>query len=309
MKGLLKTALNTLPQRWRWALYYRRAGYPSVASLSRLPAKRDLQHLYMLQSICPVRHPLAYDESSLLNRAHLNWCDVLVAIRPRRPEGCNLLEIGCGEGAFVQKALDCGANAYGVDIAGPRLERASSALRRRLRIGDAADLPFADDSYDVVVSLAAIEHYMDVAAFFSEVRRVLKPHGILYVSSGGLWNSPWGAHLYNHLFVPWAHLIYDYTVICDWYANAGGVAAIYPPEQVPASRRDLPYGGMNQVALAQYKEMIGSSGLTVIKERWKATALGTFLGAFPDVVRKYGFDELVTESCELVFVKSKLNLA
>jgi SAM-dependent methyltransferase len=48
--------------------------------------------------------------------------------------------------------------------------------------GDAAALPFLDDSFDVVVTRFAIHHFEDPAVQVAEMRRVLRPHGYLAVA-------------------------------------------------------------------------------------------------------------------------------
>ncbi|MGE0336902.1 MAG: methyltransferase domain-containing protein [Gammaproteobacteria bacterium] len=47
-------------------------------------------------------------------------------------------------------------------------------------VGDAAAIPFADDTFDAVYSLAVLEHVSDPVRVVSEMRRVLKPGGWLY---------------------------------------------------------------------------------------------------------------------------------
>jgi len=48
-------------------------------------------------------------------------------------------------------------------------------------VGDAHDLPFADQSVDVIISNAVLEHVRDAEAAIGEIRRVLKPGGFVYI--------------------------------------------------------------------------------------------------------------------------------
>lgn len=99
--------------------------------------------------------------------------------------GCRgraVLEIGVGLGADHQRFAESGAALTGLDIT----ERAIAHTRRRfelaglrsdLRVGDAEQLPFADESFDVVYSWGVLHHTPDTGKAIDEVRRVLRPGG------------------------------------------------------------------------------------------------------------------------------------
>ncbi|MCX7790861.1 MAG: class I SAM-dependent methyltransferase [Chloroflexaceae bacterium] len=59
--------------------------------------------------------------------------------------------------------------------------------------GDVSRLPFADASFDLAVSSAAFEHFLDVPAVLAETRRVLRPGGVLWVGIH-LFTCPSGGH-------------------------------------------------------------------------------------------------------------------
>ncbi len=63
----------------------------------------------------------------------------------------------------------------------------------RLICGDVARLPFAAESFDLITSVAAFEHFLDVPAVVSEVARVLKPGGLIYARIH-LFACPSGGH-------------------------------------------------------------------------------------------------------------------
>lgn len=96
--------------------------------------------------------------------------------------GLKVLEIGVGLGADHQKYADAGAVLYGIDLT----ERAVEHTRRRLSIfglhselsvGDAENLSFPDEFFDVVYSWGCLHHSSDTQKAISEVARVLKPSG------------------------------------------------------------------------------------------------------------------------------------
>jgi len=63
----------------------------------------------------------------------------------------------------------------------------------RLICGDVGRLPFPAGSFDLVTSVAAFEHFLDVPAVVSEVARVLKPGGLIYARIH-LFSCPSGGH-------------------------------------------------------------------------------------------------------------------
>ena len=96
--------------------------------------------------------------------------------------GLNVLEIGVGMGADYIEWLKAGAQATGIDFSSASIDRA----RRRcelagyspdLRAADAEQLPFPDNSFDVVYSYGVTHHSPNTAQCVREARRVLKPGG------------------------------------------------------------------------------------------------------------------------------------
>jgi SAM-dependent methyltransferase len=67
--------------------------------------------------------------------------------------------------------------------------------------GDVSALPFQDESIDIVTSVAAFEHFLNVPAVVKELRRVIKPGGLVWVSVH-LFSSPSGGHNVSLAQVP-----------------------------------------------------------------------------------------------------------
>lgn len=96
--------------------------------------------------------------------------------------GKRVLEIGVGLGADHQQFAEAGAVLCGIDLT----ERAVDHTRRRLAsmgltsnvaVGDAENLPFPADSFDVVYSWGVLHHSPDTPRAIAEVHRVLTPGG------------------------------------------------------------------------------------------------------------------------------------
>ena len=96
------------------------------------------------------------------------------------------LEIGAGTGYFTLNLLRAGliGHATATDISPGMLEELeASAGRLGVRVDtaccEAANLPFDDDSFDLVLGHAVLHHLPDLDAAFAEFRRVLRPGGAL----------------------------------------------------------------------------------------------------------------------------------
>ncbi len=103
-----------------------------------------------------------------------------------RGAGKRVLEIGVGAGSDFINWVRSGATATGIDLTetGVDLTRERltlEGLRAEVQQGDAEQLPFAADSFDIVYSWGVLHHSPDTARAVSEVKRVLRPGGIALV--------------------------------------------------------------------------------------------------------------------------------
>jgi SAM-dependent methyltransferase len=93
-----------------------------------------------------------------------------------------ILEIGVGLGADHQKFAEAGADLYGIDLTERAIEHTSrrlgsAGLASQLAIGDAEQLDFPDESFDIVYSWGVLHHTPDTAKAIAEVHRVLRQGG------------------------------------------------------------------------------------------------------------------------------------
>jgi len=100
--------------------------------------------------------------------------------------GKDVLDIACGEGYGSYLLGQVARSVIGVDIDKPTVAHANAAYlsdRVSFKIGSATQMPIKDASVDVVVSFETLEHFAEHEAFRAEVKRVLRPDGLLIISS------------------------------------------------------------------------------------------------------------------------------
>lgn len=105
--------------------------------------------------------------------------------------GDAVLDIGCGAGVdTLLAAMMAGpqGRAVGVDLTPEMIQRAKSNLELTgldnvtFQVASGDDLPFEDESFDVVISNGAINLIPDKEATLKEIRRVLRPGGRLMIA-------------------------------------------------------------------------------------------------------------------------------
>ena len=119
-------------------------------------------------------------------RAMRDSSELFSAAEPHLTATTKLLDLGCGPRDQAVAVAHYGASYVGVDYSSPDAD-----LR-----ADAHVLPFADASFDAVLSYAVFEHLYDPAHAAREVRRVLKSGGIFFgaVSQG----EPYHESFFHH---------------------------------------------------------------------------------------------------------------
>lgn len=93
-----------------------------------------------------------------------------------------LLDVSCGEGTFLRLARRAGFEAIGIDFSAAALQKNHRANSlNQLALANAQQLPFPDNSFDVVTNIGSLEHYFDPAKAVHEMARVLRPEGVAVV--------------------------------------------------------------------------------------------------------------------------------
>lgn len=130
---------------------------------------------------------------------------VEAAIRARLEERRRVLEVGCGTGHWLRLLAAAGCEVAGVDSSAPMLAEAAQKVAAELRLGAAEQLPWPDESFDLVLYVNALHHFREAIAAVREALRVLRPGG--KVLSIGLDPHEGGERWYVYDFFPGARAL------------------------------------------------------------------------------------------------------
>lgn len=100
--------------------------------------------------------------------------------------GRDVLDIACGEGYGAELMAQVARRVVGIDVEAPTIGFARREYARpnlSFLVGDSRAIPLRDASVDLVASFETLEHFFEQDAFIDEVRRVLRPGGILLLST------------------------------------------------------------------------------------------------------------------------------
>ena len=93
-----------------------------------------------------------------------------------------LLEIGCATGNYLVEMRKNGWDVYGVELQTEAASYARNRFNLDVKTGDLLDVNYPDHYFDVVTLWDVIEHTYNPLAILKEVRRILKPGGIVVFS-------------------------------------------------------------------------------------------------------------------------------
>ncbi|MCC7492246.1 MAG: class I SAM-dependent methyltransferase [Fimbriimonadaceae bacterium] len=125
----------------------------------------DYQHSYYGRSI-----------ARKLKTSYYRW-NVIEAVKPGPG---SFLDVGCSYGTMLKAGAERGWSTHGVDIAPAMIDYAKT-VGQDVRLGSLTKIPYDDDTFDVIHARHVLEHDIQTYAALAELRRVMKPGGILVV--------------------------------------------------------------------------------------------------------------------------------
>jgi SAM-dependent methyltransferase len=138
------------------------------------------------------------------------------------PVGQTVLEVGCSDGMVSDMLASLGAEkVVGIDVM-TTVGCAFPGDRIEYRVMDAAALSFPDRSFEMVCSIATLEHVPDPLAAIREMIRVVRIGGYGYIQAAPLYYSPFGHHMFAYFGdVPWVHLRKSKGEIVEYFKATG----------------------------------------------------------------------------------------
>jgi len=149
------------------------------------------------------------------------------------PPGSRVLDAGCGNGRYLLP-LSRKYNVVGIDVSVNALSKARSYLdrsgqRAECIVSTITALPFSDGSFDAVVCYGVLQHLLENerALAAQELRRILKPAGVLFIEVFGTDDMRFGGQeIENNTFVRKGGIIYHYFTELELSSLLGGFAQI-----------------------------------------------------------------------------------
>ena len=152
--------------------------------LDYIPCHESLRALYSVEYFRSSDKRQGYHDYQSLEASLMATFKVRLRQMARFCSPGRLLEIGCAMGFFLQAAQEAGWRVQGVEFS----DHAASAARRRFNLpvitGLLKDARFPDASFDVVVMWDLIEHVPEPVSLMREVVRLLRPAGLIVLSTG-----------------------------------------------------------------------------------------------------------------------------
>jgi SAM-dependent methyltransferase len=151
-----------------------------LAQLEKLPSAEELDALYAEGYFEGVGSDAGYEEYANQEQEYLaTFGDDVNRIRDFATEG-SILDIGCGYGYFVRRALAAGFDAYGVDLSSDGIREAEKHAPGRVFRGTLDDVEaLADRRFDVIFASHLIEHIPDPRPFIETLVPRLNEGGII----------------------------------------------------------------------------------------------------------------------------------
>jgi 2-polyprenyl-3-methyl-5-hydroxy-6-metoxy-1,4-benzoquinol methylase len=110
--------------------------------------------------------------------------EIITELNKRKPDKGKLLEVGCGEGGFLKVCQAQGWDVYGLDISEESIAYVKTVHGiEHAYVAGLLGAGFNDDQFDVVIFNHLIEHLTEPKKYLQETNRILKPQGILCIST------------------------------------------------------------------------------------------------------------------------------
>jgi SAM-dependent methyltransferase len=197
-------------------------------------AKRALSGNPLYEAIRGVRVRLRAQKQEKLAETRLQysaWLEtksdkertVIDAVATCRVKGAKVLVVGANEGDDCRLFIEHGASeVHGVDVI-EQIGRGFKHPRVHYHRAGIEQTGLEGNYFNLVFSVATMEHVGDIKTGFAEMARLTSPGGTLFSLAAPLWQSPYGHHMSCFEGHPWAHLVYNSRDALVAYARSHGI--------------------------------------------------------------------------------------
>ena len=134
-----------------------------------------------------------------------------------------MLDIGCFDGSLGENFIKQGWDVYGIEAHNDACDKASKKGLKVTKKDIEEGLPYAESFFDCVIAAEIIEHLYDTDKFLDEIKRLLKPSGLIIVTVPNI------ACFINRINI----LIGKYPRYCEYQAGtAGGHIRVYNKQAI-----------------------------------------------------------------------------
>lgn len=130
------------------------------------------------------------NHASTIRESYLRTAKSQVRLIQEYASGTSLLDIGCAQGFFLFSASQAGYTTKGIEISQDAAEYARREFGLDIEVKPFEELRFAENHFDVVTLWQVLEHVPYPLMVLKEVNRILKPGGLLVVSTPNVEGIP-----------------------------------------------------------------------------------------------------------------------
>jgi len=213
-------------------------------------------------------------------------------------QGKTILDIGCGLGGkSTWYALNGALHVTAIDADAEKVDAAQAfAAKRgagniRFEARSTPLLPYEPGRFDLVSFNDSFEHIAELGKTLHECRRLLKTGGRIAVTFPPA-GSPWGAHLFAHVRIPWAQFLFpEDDLLAVWkeafnrdLENGTGIYSQERIKEINAARSLNELAHLNGITVREFERLVGETGLIPRLLRYRTPRnLLSFLTRFPSV--------------------------